>query len=97
MSGQVLVSGALAASLFHVVVPLTGGESLYPPLPCFSGHWHAARQYVTSRCELLRPAGWQRKATHTHTLAAAFWSQLNAAPASRLLPPDGPTTPPPVR
>lgn len=48
---------------------------------CFSGHWHAARQYVASQCELLCPAGWQRKETHTHTrtshhkLAAASQSQ----------------------
>lgn len=64
---------------------------------CFPGHWHAARQYVASQCELLCPAGWQRKATHAPThkhnkLAAACKLEPNAAPASCLLAPFGQTT-----
>lgn len=73
--------GPLAAPLFHVVVPLTGGESLFFSVfffPCVSGHWHAARQYVASQCELSCPAGWQREeATHNTKLAAACESQPN--------------------
>lgn len=46
--------------------------------PCVSGHWHAARQYVASQCELSCPAGWQREeATHNTKLAAACESQPN--------------------
>lgn len=69
-----LVSGALAAPVLRVVVPLTGGESLFLP-PRFSGHWHAARQYVASLCELLCPAGWQRRATRANWLLPASRSQ----------------------
>lgn len=46
--------------------------------PCVSGHWHAARQYVASQCELSCPAGWQREeATHNTKLAAACESRPN--------------------
>lgn len=77
-----LVSGILAASVLHVVVPVTGGEShFFPSSSCFSGHWHAARQYVASQCELPCPAGWQREKRHTHTHV-----QIKLAAACRLKP-----------
>lgn len=53
--------------------------------PCLSGHWHAARQYVASQCELSCPAGWQGKATRTNWLLLV----PNVAPASYLLAPFG--------
>lgn len=64
------------------------GIPFFPSSSCFSGHWHAACQYVASQCELPCPAGWQREKRHTHTHMhkqnrplPAGRSQ-NAAPAS---------------
>lgn len=100
-----LVSGILAASVLHVVVPVTGGEShFFPSSSCFSGHWHAARQYVASQCELPCPAGWQREKRHTHTHACTNKTgrclQVEAKMLHLrhfLLAPITPTTSPPVR
>lgn len=74
---------------FMLWFPWLEGESLFffsflPP--CLSGHWHAARQYVASQCELSCPAGWQGKATRTNWLLLV----PNVAPASYLLAPFGP-------
>lgn len=54
---------------------LEGNPSPFFFLSCFSGHWHAARQYVASQCELSWPAGWQREAAHTNWLLPGSRSQ----------------------